>query len=217
MAAESKVKCSAFGRAFAAARGHSIAVHSGGYTKPTIDLGESMSGKCSRAVAAALACVVLSPAVLAECTIDERAKTLDPVEVGFCESDAVFVGKVDARLETIRAFTPEGATSTKHYRIEMSTVGVLDAYKSKPPAKVTMIADLYDKQSGAFSFKNGEEYLVFAKRLPEANEYAGASARCSVQPTLLLADAKKAREQLEQHRKGSKKIDCDNIRPKSAG
>jgi hypothetical protein len=176
-----------------------------------------MSGKYSHAVAAAVACVALSQAALADCVIDEKAKTLDPVEVGFCESDAVFVGKVDARLETIRAFRPEGSETTKHYRIEVSTVSVLDAYKSKLPAKVTMNADLYDKKSGAFSFRNGEEYLVFAKRLPTGPEFAGASAACSVQPTLLLADAKQAREQLEQHRKGTKKIDCDNIRPKSAG
>ncbi len=176
-----------------------------------------MSDKNSPAVAAVLACVVLSKGALAECAIEERTKTLDPVEVGYCESDAVFVGKVDSRLETIRAFTPEGSTTTKHFRIEISTVSVANAYKSKLPAKVTMITDLYDKKSGAFSFKNGEEYLVFAKRLPAANEYAGASAACSVQPTLLLADAQKAREQLEQHRKGSKKIDCDNIRPKAAG
>lgn len=173
-----------------------------------------MSDKSLHAVAAALACVALSPAAIAECEITERAKALDPVEVGFCESDAVFVGKVDARLETIRAFTPEGATTTKHYRIESSAVRVVDAYKSKLPDKVTMIADLYDKKTGAFSFQNGQEYLVFAKRLPAANEYAGASAACSVQPTVLLADAARAREQLEQHRKGTKKIDCNNIRPK---
>lgn len=175
-----------------------------------------MSGKHAHAIAAALACVMLTPAARAECVVSERAKALDPVEVGFCESDAVFVGKVDARLETIRAFTPEGATTTKHYRIETSTVRVLDAYKSKLPEKVTMVADLYDKKSGAFSFENGKEYLVFAKRLPAQNEYAGASALCSVQPTLVLAEAQRAREQLEEHRRGSKKIDCNNIRPKAA-
>lgn len=155
-----------------------------------------------------------SNAALAECTISERSKQLDPVEVGFCESDAVFVGKVDARMETVRAFTPEGATTTKHYRIETSTVRVLDAFKGKLPEKVSMVADLYDKKSGAFSFENGKEYLIFAKRLPTENEYAGASAACSVQPTLPLADATEVRERLEQHRKGTKKIDCEKIREK---
>lgn len=116
----------------------------------------------------------------AECSIDEDARKLDPVEVGFCESDAVFIGKVDARLETIRAYTAEGSNRTEHYRIETSTVRVLDQFKGKLPEKVSMIADLYDKQSGAFSFENGKEYLVFAKRLSNDNEYAGASdAQCN--------------------------------------
>lgn len=173
-----------------------------------------MNGKHAHSIAAALAGIALASAAFAECAIDERVKALDPVEVGFCESDAVFVGKVDARLETIRAFTPEGATTTKHFRIETSTLRVLDAYKSKLPDKVTMVADLYDKESGAFSFENGKEYLVFAKRLPARDEYAGASARCSVQPTLILAEASRAREQLDQHREGNRTIDCSTIRPK---
>lgn len=176
-----------------------------------------MSDKNAHAVATAVACLALSHGALAECVISEESKALDPVEVGFCESDAVFTGKVDARLETIRAFTAEGGTTTKHYRIEYSTVRVLDSFKGKLPEKVFMIVDLYDKKTAAFSFQNGKEYLVFAKRLPAENEYAGASAACSVQPTLLLADAADARKQLEQHRKGTKKIDCKNIRPKSAG
>jgi hypothetical protein len=175
-----------------------------------------MSVNRARAGATACAAIILTPAAFAECAISERAKALDPVEVGFCESDAVFVGKVDARLETIRAYTPEGETTTKHFRIETSTVRVLDAYKSRLPEKITMIADLYDKKTGAFSFENGKEYLVFAKRLPGENEYAGASALCSVQPTLVLAEAGGAREQLEQHRKGVRKIDCNNIRPKAS-
>jgi hypothetical protein len=169
------------------------------------------------AIASALTLAMGMQSGLADCTISEASKQLDPVEVGFCESDAVFVGKVEARLETIRAYTEEGSGKTKHYRIETSTVAVGDSYKGKLPAKVTMITDLYDKKSGAFSFTNGEEYLVFAKRLPAENEYAGASAACSVQPTVLLADAKRVRERLEQHRKGSKKIDCQNIQPKAGG
>jgi hypothetical protein len=161
----------------------------------------------------ALACVMFARLTFAECTIAEEAKLLDPVEVGFCESDAVFVGTVGTRVETIRAYREEGTDRTKHYRIEVSTVQVGKGYKGTLPDKVTMTSDLYDKQ-GPFSFKLEEEYLVFAKRLPN-DEYAGASAACSVQPTLPIAAAQKAIEQLEQHRKGSKKIDCKNIRAKS--
>lgn len=174
-----------------------------------------MAGKFLSHVALAMAGLAFGPAAFAECTISGEAKQLDPVEVGFCESDAVFVGEVDARLETVRAYTPEGENRTKHFRIESSTVRVLESYKGKLPEKVTMTADLYDRKSGAFSFENGKEYLVFAKRQPTNDEYAGASAACSVQPTVPLADAASIREQLEQHRKGAKKIDCNNIRKKS--
>lgn len=170
-----------------------------------------MNDKRAVRIALAIACVSFSHGAFAECTIEESAKRLDPVEVGFCESDVVYVGKVEARMETIRAYTQEGTATTKHYRIETSTVRVVDTYKGKLPGKVTMIADLYDKKSGAFSFENGKEYLVFAKRLPVEGEYAGASAACSVQPTVLLADAQQLRDRLEQHRKGTKKIDCDKI------
>lgn len=155
----------------------------------------------------------LSQAGAAECTIAEETKKLDPVEVGFCESDAVFVGKVESRVETIRAYREEGSERTKHYRIEISTVKVAEGYKGMKDGKVTMTADLYDKKTGAFSFGLEKEYLVFAKRLA-SGEYAGATAACSVQPTLPIADAKQALEQLEQHRKGTKKIDCKNIRTK---
>lgn len=149
---------------------------------------------------------------LAECAIAAELKGLDPVEVGFCESDAVFIGKVAARLETIRAYTAEGSNRTEHYRTETSTVRVLDTFKGKLPEKVSMIADLYDKQSGAFSFENGKEYLVFAKRLSNDNEYAGASERCSVQPTLPLQAAAEAIEQLKRHLSGARTIDCNRIR-----
>jgi len=165
-------------------------------------------------VATGLACLALSQQAFAACEIAEESKQLDPVEVGFCKADAVFTGKVQQRLETIRAFRPEGEETTKHFRIQQSTVGVVKSYKDKVPAKVLMIADLYDKQ-GAFSFEPEKEYLVFAKKLPAENEYAGASAACSVQPTLLLVEASKVLEQLEQHKKGRKKIDCKNIRPKA--
>jgi len=163
----------------------------------------------------AMGCL-LSQSLRAECAIAEESKLLDPVEVGFCESDAVFVGKVESRVETIRAYREEGSERTKHYRIEVSTVKVDKQYKGSSPEKVTMNADLYDKKTGAFSFELTKEYLVFAKRLP-LDAYAGASAACSVQPTLPLADAKQALDQLEQHRKGTKKIDCKNMRKRLAG
>jgi hypothetical protein len=164
-----------------------------------------------RTIVLVLGCVLASVAV-AECETAKDLNGRDPVEVGFCEADAVFVGKVDARMETVRAYTPEGATKTEHYRIETSTVRVLDTYKSALPDKVTMIADLYDKKTGAFSFENGKEYLIFAKRLAAANEYAGASAKCSVQPTLLLSDAHDVRVRLEQHRSGAKQFSCTDTK-----
>jgi hypothetical protein len=159
------------------------------------------------------ASLALSPTVFAECTIAEESKQLDPVEVGFCESDAVFVGTVESRLETVRAYREEGSDRTKHYRIEVSTMKVGKDYKGAKEGKVTMTSDLYDKKTGAFSFELHKEYLVFAKRQP-TGEYAGATTACSVQPTLPIADAKQALERLEQHRKGTKKIDCKNIRAK---
>jgi hypothetical protein len=161
--------------------------------------------------AIALTCVT-SAVISAECTIAEASKALDPVEVGFCESDAVFVAKVEGRLETIRAFRPEGSERTVHYLTERATARVLKSFKGKVPDKLTMVADLYDKKAGAFSFRRDNEYLIFAKRLPGEDEYAGATAACSVQPTLLVAEATDALAQLEQHRKGSKKIDCEKIR-----
>lgn len=164
----------------------------------------------------ALTCSILPLHASAECVIAAEKKLLDPVEVGYCESDAVFVAKGEGRIETIRAFRPEGAERTAHYRIERSTLRVSDSYKGKTAETVTMIADLYDKQAGAYSFERGKEYLVFARQLPGENEYAGASAACSVQPTLVLADATKALEQLEEHRKGRRKIDCKKIRARDA-
>jgi hypothetical protein len=159
---------------------------------------------------AALACC--NATFAAECSIAEETKSLDPVEVGFCESDAVFVGKVSKRFETIRAYTEEGSERTKHYSIELSTVDVAKSFKGAKADQLTMTANLYDKKTGAYSFKMQQEYLVFAKRVQGKEEYEGASAACSVQPSLPLADATAAIEQLEQHRTGKKKIDCSNIR-----
>ena len=150
----------------------------------------------------------------AECTIDAAARSLDPVEVGFCESDAVFVGKVANRMQTARAYREEGSEQTKHYLIETSTVETGNQFKGTVANKVILTANLYDKQ-GAFSFALGKEYLIFAKRLP-SGEYAGASTACSVQPTVKAEEAASALEQLERHAKGKQKIDCKNIRPKSA-
>jgi hypothetical protein len=157
--------------------------------------------------------VVAGWADAAECVIAEESKKLDPVEVGFCKSDAVFVGKVEGRMETIRAYRDEGSEQTKHFRTELSTVAVVKSFKGELTDKVTMTSELYDKK-GAFSFQRENEYLVFAKKVPNGNEYAGASAACSVQPTVLVAAAEAALKQLEDHKSGRKKIDCKNIRPK---
>lgn len=162
---------------------------------------------------AALACSNF--ALAAECTIAEETKALDPVEVGFCQSDAVFVGKVNNRIETIRAFRAEGSERTGHYRLEVNTIDVVKSFKGPAKGELTLTSDLYDKKTGAYTFKLTQEYLIFAKRVEGKDEYEGATATCSVQPTLLLADAKAALDQLEQHRKGKKKIDCAKIRPKS--
>lgn len=162
---------------------------------------------------AALACS--NAALAAECTIAEETKALDPVEVGFCQSDAVFVGKVSKRFETIRAYTEEGSERTKHYSIELSTVDVAKNFKGATADKLTMTANLYDKKTGAYSFKMQQEYLIFAKRVQGKDEYEGASAACSVQPSLPIAEAKAAIEQLEQHRSGKRRIDCGNIRKKA--
>ena len=154
--------------------------------------------------------------VLAECTISEEAKRLDPVEVGFCESDAVFVGRVEQRIETASGVREAGSTRTVHVGTETSTVRVLKSYKGTLPDKVTMVANLYDAKV-AFSFQKDKEYLVFAKRRADEKGYTGASATCSVQPTLPFEDAKAVLAQLEQHRKGRKPIDCSKIRVKEAG
>jgi hypothetical protein len=173
--------------------------------------------KIHRFVAAITLVCMASAAVSQECSIPDANKVLDPVEVGFCESDAVFVARIDGRLETVRAFRPEGSERTMHYLTERSTARVLKTFKGKVPDKLTMVADLYDKKSGAYSFRRDNEYLVFAKRLPGEDEYAGATAACSVQPTLLIAEAAEVLSRLEQHRKGAKKIDCDKIQSKEGG
>jgi hypothetical protein len=171
--------------------------------------------KCTRRFGAVcvFAWLIAASSNAAECVIAEESKQLDPVEVGFCESEAVFVGKVEGRMETIRAYREEGSERTKHFRTELSTVAVVKTYKGELADKVTMSSELYDKK-GAFSFQRENEYLVFAKKMPNANEYAGASAACSVQPTTLVAAAAAALKQLDDHKSGRKKIDCKNIRPK---
>jgi hypothetical protein len=163
--------------------------------------------------ACAFTLLIATSSNAAECVIPEESKKLDPVEVGFCESDAVFVGKVEGRMETIRAYRDEGSEQTKHFRTELSTVAVVKSFKGELTDKVTMSSELYDKK-GAFSFQRENEYLVFAKKVPNRSEYAGASAACSVQPTVLVAAAEAALKQLNDHRSGRKKIDCKNIRPK---
>jgi len=167
---------------------------------------------CNWMSAGLLLTVGLSQHVLAACVVAEESKQLDPVEVGFCESDAVFVGKSEGAIETIGGVTEEGS-DTKHFRVQRSTVRVVDRFKGAPSDKVTLIADLYAKEP-AYVFEAGKTYLIFAKQLKSDTEYAGAVAACSVQPTLPIADAEKALKQLELHRKGQKKIDCNSIRPK---
>jgi hypothetical protein len=161
--------------------------------------------------AAALMCVAAS-AVSAECEIKEATKQLDATEVGFCESDAIFVGVSEGAIETIGGLTDE-AGKEKHFRTQRSTLRIVEGYKGKLPEKTTMVANLYDKH-GAFVFSYGKKYLVFAKKLSGDNEYAGASAACSVQPTLLVEQAEQALLRLQQHRSGAKPIDCANISAK---
>ncbi len=148
-----------------------------------------------------------------ECVIAEEKRKLDPVEVGFCESDAVFVGKVDTAMETMRAYREEGSDRTKHFRTQRSTLKVTSPHKGQLPEKVTMVAELRFADE-AYTFQIGKDYLIFAKKLPAENEYAAASAACSLQPTLRMDEAANAIKQLEAHKKGTKKIDCKNIRPK---
>lgn len=164
--------------------------------------------------AVALLVLATTGQVRADCTIAEATLALDPVEAGFCESDAVFVGAVDSRSETERGFREKGSERMQHQLIETSALRITRRYKGKLPDKVEMIVNLYDKQSPAFSFERGKQYLVFAKRLAGQDQYAGATATCSVQATLPIAESEKAVEQLEQHRKGRKVIDCGKIRTK---
>jgi hypothetical protein len=171
----------------------------------------TLSHKCIAVVALALA--ALSEAVGADCDISEEVKALDPVEVGFCDSDAVFIGTSEGAIETIRAATAEGSTTTKHFRTQRTTMKVTGRVNGKVPDKVTMIADLYAKDRD-YVFEYGKTYLIFAKRLAVENEYAGAGA-CKVQPTLPIENAAAVLKQLEDHKKGRKKIDCKNIRAKA--
>jgi hypothetical protein len=140
----------------------------------------------------------------AECVISEEAKKLDAVEVGFCESEGA--------IETIGGLTDETGKE-RHFRMQRSTLRVVDAYKGKLPEKATLIANLYDKK-GAYVFAYGKKYLIFAKKLAGESEYAGASAVCSVQPTLPIEEAEQALRRLLQHQKGVKPINCANISAK---
>jgi hypothetical protein len=144
----------------------------------------------------------------ADCTIAEASRALDPVVAGYCESDAVFIGTVESRVETERSFRPEGAEITRHFLIETSTMRISRSFKGELPETVEMIVDLYDKKAPAYSFQRGKEYLVFAKQLSAANRFAGATASCSVQPTLPIAEAGKALEKLGQISKKTKASVC---------
>lgn len=159
-----------------------------------------------------VAVALIAPRVAgADCVIKDEVQLLDAIEVGFCESDAVFVGVSEGAIETVGGLT-DGAGKERHFRMQRSTLRVIESYKGKLPDKVTMIANLYDKQ-GAYAFSSGKQYLVFAKKLNGENEYAGASAACSVQSTLPLEEAEHVLARLKQHLK-SKPIDCAKISPK---
>jgi hypothetical protein len=162
-----------------------------------------------------LASLAFIQAASADCVIAEETKQLDPVEVGFCQADAVLTGNVQIAMETIRAYTDAGSSVTKHFRIQRSTVLVKDRFKGVAADKITLVGDMYTKEN-SFLFKTGETYLIFAKRLPADDEFSTANAACTVQPTLLIADAKAALKQLEQHQSGKRKIDCAKIRTKDA-
>ena len=162
---------------------------------------------------AILAIAALPLGAFAACMIAEEAKKLDPVEVGFCEADAVFIGKVEQKIETSRAYTEPGSDRTKHFSTQNSRVKVAGRIKGDLPDKVTMISELYDKDR-AYEFELTKTYLIFAKKLPGIDEYAGATAACSVQSTLAVDAAKNVIQQLEDHKKGRKVIDCGHLRPK---
>ena len=166
-------------------------------------------------LAALLAAFAFIPTAFADCVIAEETKQLDPVEVGYCQADVVLTGNVQIAMETIRAFTEAGSSVTKHFRIQRSTVIVKDRFKGVAADKITIVGDMYAKEN-SFLFKTGQSYLVFAKRLPADEEFSTASAACTVQPTLLIADAKAALKQLEQHKSGVRKIDCEKIRAKES-
>jgi hypothetical protein len=156
------------------------------------------------AVMAVMVCV--APHVFAaECVIKDEVKQLDALEVGICESDAVFVGVSEGAIETVGGLT-DGTGKERHFRTQRSTLRVIDSYKGTLAEKVTLLANLYDKQ-GAYVFSAGKKYLVFAKKLQGENEYAGASAACSVQPTLPIEQAEQVLKRLQSYRK-SKSIDC---------
>lgn len=153
---------------------------------------------------------LLSAQVAFGCDITDAERKQNPVEAQFCRSDAVFVGTVDSAIETIRAHTEAGSETTQHFRVQRSTVRVTDNFKEPIADKVTMVADLYSKEA-AQVFALGKSYLIFAKRLPTASEYAGASASCALQPTALIEDAKEYLLRLAEHRSGKKPIACAGV------
>lgn len=157
---------------------------------------------------------LFSHGAFAECVIAEQTKALDPIEVGYCESDAVFVAKVQSRMETTRAFRAEGSEHTQHFRTETSSAQVAEVFKGKLPDQVTLTAELYDKGE-TYSFSMGQEYLVFAKKLPGDNRFAGVGAKCSVQPTLPLAEAGEALKRLQAIKRGKVKVDCKQLQPRA--
>lgn len=173
-----------------------------------------MNQNLKRLVAGVVVCFSVNCGAHAECVIAEETKQFDPVEAGFCESDAVFVGKVEARTETTRAFRAEGSEQTQHFRTETSTVRVGEVIKGKVPDTVKMTAELYDKGE-TFSFAMGKEYVIFAKKLAGENQFAGTGAKCSVQPTMPLAEAANVLKELQAIKRGKRKVDCKNLQAKA--
>ena len=113
-------------------------------------------------------------------------------------------------METARAMREEGGTRTQHFLTETSTVRV-----SGPIRKVARQSHADGqplRSQGGVLGREGQGVPGVREQASGEDQYAASSAACSVQPSLPIADAQKVLEQLEQHRKGRKRIDCKNIR-----
>jgi hypothetical protein len=177
-------------------------------------MGGNMKKTLARGIIGGIGILVTAASFAADapCAIAEASKKLDPLEAGFCESDAVFVGVVESAIETESGVQVDGGTRTVHQKVRRSVVRVNERIKGKPADKVTMVAEIYSNDG--YAFESGKVYLIFAKHL-RGQEYAGANATCSVQPTLLMEDAMLALDRLQAHKRGSQKIDCKKLKAKA--